>query len=150
MTENGHIPIPYRYLDHVADTRFIAYGDTCGTVFENAAKAMFGVIADISEVSGDVSFPVELTAPDAESLLVDWLSELLFLFDAEEVLLSRFTVGSVGETADGSLCLKAVVSGAYTDPDVHEMKTEVKAVTYNGLRIEETKDGWEAEVVLDL
>ena len=150
MPENGCTRTPYRYLDHVADTRFIAYGESFGAVFENAAKAMFGVIADISNVSGDISFPVELTAPDAESLLVDWLSELLFLFDAEEVLLGRFTVETVGKTADGSLCLKAVVSGENTDPDVHEMKTEVKAVTYNGLRIEETKDGWEAEVVLDL
>ncbi|MBO4302949.1 archease [Methanosarcinaceae archaeon] len=140
----------FRYLDHIADTRFIAYGKTTEEVFENSALAMFNVIADVSSVGSAVSFPVELTSPDIESLMVDWLSELLFLFDAEGTLLAHFSIAKIVKNEDGSRSLEAEVSGEPVDPSVHDMRTEVKAVTYNGLRVEKTEDGMEAEVVLDL
>ena len=80
----------YEYLEHTADIKFQAYGDTLEEVFENAALAMFNVIIDTEKVSGETEREVLLTSPDLESLLVDWLSELLYLFEVDEVVFWKF------------------------------------------------------------
>jgi SHS2 domain-containing protein len=144
------------YLDHVADIRFIAYGDTLENVFENAAKAMFSVIADIENIEPRVSFPAEIEADSLENLMVMFLSELLFLFDAEEVLFGSIVVKEIktnstnNTNSDKKYTITAVAAGEPIDNKKQNFKTEVKAVTYNGIRVDETSDGFEAEVVLDL
>lgn len=151
MSQNA----PFVYLDHVADIRFIAYGDTIENVFENAALAMLSVIADISTVQSQIEFGIEIEAADLENLMVDFLSELLFLFDAEETVLGKVKVKEIGtrkntETNSDYRFIKASVSGEPIGLAGQNFKTEVKAVTYNGIRVEQTADGFEAEVVLDL
>ncbi|WNY23977.1 Protein archease [Methanimicrococcus hongohii] len=145
--------IDFKYLDHVADIRFIAYGKTLEEVFENAALATLSVIADISTIQPQTEFEIELKTVDLENLMVDFLSELLFLFDAEETVLGAVSVKEVGskkENGEEIRFIKAVVSGEPMDSAKHNFKTEVKAVTYNGIRVEKTAGGFEAEVVLDL
>jgi SHS2 domain-containing protein len=71
----------YEYMEHTADVKFLAYGKTLEEVFENAALAMFNVIIDTDKVSGETTREVFLKSPDLEFLLVDWLSELLYLFE---------------------------------------------------------------------
>ncbi|WNY25739.1 archease [Methanolapillus millepedarum] len=145
MTAN----LPFIYLDHIADTRFIAYGDSLEQVFENSALAMFHVIADVSNIMPEVEFDVEVSASDLEDLLVHFLSELLFLFDAEETLFGNIAVRKIQKTNDG-YSVSAVISGEPIDSSKQNFRTEVKAVTYNGIRVEKTGSGFEAEVVLDL
>lgn len=144
----------FKYLDHVADIRFIAYGRTLENVFENAALATLFVIADISTIQPQTEFQVELETVDLENLMVDFLSELLFLFDAEETVLGGVAVKKIGTKTsdDGSerYYIDAVVTGEPIDSQKQNFKTEVKAITYNGIRVEETESGFEAEVVLDL
>ena len=143
------------YLDHIADIRFIAYGETIETLFENAAKAMLTVIADIENIRPENKFAVELEAPDLENLMVDFLSELLFLFDAEETVIGNVTVKKIERKAenDGEFekySIVAAVSGEPMNAAEQNFKTEVKAVTYSGIRVEKTEKGYETEVVLDL
>jgi SHS2 domain-containing protein len=143
----------FTYLDHVADLRFIAYGDTLENVFENAAKAMFSVIADIKNIEPKCSFPVEIEADSPENLMVNFLSELLFLFDAEEILFGPIAVKEikiVEKNGEKTYMMTAVAAGEPIDNKKQNCKTEVKAVTYNGIRIDKTPDGFETEVVLDL
>ena len=144
---------PFIYLDHVADIRFIAYGNTLENVFENAAKAMFFVIADIKNIEPKHSFPIEIEAADLENLMVNFLSELLFLFDAEEILFGQIDVKEIKiiETdGEKTYVVTAVAAGEPIDNKKQNFKTEVKAVTYNGIRVDKTPDGFETEVVLDL
>jgi len=143
---------PFKYIDHVADTRFIAYGSTLENVFENAASAMFSVIADTETIQPQVEFEIELETVGLENLMVDFLSELLFLFDAEETVLKDVKVLKVvlEENAGEKLKISAVAAGEPIDSTKHHFKTEVKAVTYNHIRVEKTESGYEAEVVLDL
>lgn len=138
----------YEYLEHTADIKFLAYGNTLEEVFENAALAMFNVIIDTGKVSGETAREVSLTSPDLESLLVDWLSELLYLFEVDEIVFWKFRVEEIREEGEGSI--KAVAFGEQYYPESHPFETEIKAVTYNQLELEKTVDGWKAQVVVDI
>ncbi|WNY29317.1 Protein archease [Methanimicrococcus stummii] len=143
----------FEYLDHVADIRFVARGMTLENVFENAAIATLSVIADISTIQPQTNFEINLETVSLENLMVDFLSELLFLFDAEETVLGDISVKEVGEKTENGeemWFISAAVSGEPIDAACQNFKTEVKAVTYNGIRVDETPEGFEAEVVLDL
>lgn len=139
----------YEYLEHTADIKFLAYGNTLEKVFENAALAMFNVIIDTGKVSGETAREVLLTSPDLESLLVDWLSELLYLFEVDEIVFWKFRVEEIREE-EGEYSIKALASGEKYYPESHPFETEIKAVTYNQLELEKTAEGWKAQVVVDI
>jgi SHS2 domain-containing protein len=139
----------YEYLEHTADIKFLAYGKTLEEVFENAALAMFNVIIDTSKVSGETVREITLKSPDPESLLVDWLSELLYLFEVEEIIFRKFQVKQIRE--EGSeYSIIAQASGEEFYSKGLPFETEIKAVTYNQLEIKKTDDGWKAQVVVDI
>lgn len=139
----------YEYLEHTADIKFLAYGDTLEEVFENAALAMFNVIIDTGKVSGEMAREVLLASPDLESLLVDWLSELLYLFEVDEIVFWKFRVEEIREEEE-KYSIKALASGEKYYPESHPFETEIKAVTYNQLKLEKTDKGWKAQVVVDI
>ena len=78
-SHEGHTMNSYEILDHTADVLIRAYGKTLAEAFEHAAKAMFDIITDNSEIESMGQYTIELEAPNVDQLLVDWLSELLFL-----------------------------------------------------------------------
>lgn len=138
----------FEYLEHTADAKFRAYGRTIEEAFENAALAMFNVMIATDHVRELVSKKIEVTSADLDGLLVDWLSELLYLFDAEQVVFGKFAVERIKEDS-GEYSLSGAASGEPIDLARHEFDTEVKAVTYNELKIEETAHGWAVQVVVD-
>lgn len=139
----------YEYLDHTADIKFQAYGKTMEEVFENAALAMFNVIIDTEKVSGDTVREICLKSPDLESLLVDWLSELLYLFEVDEIAFREFRVAKIREEK-GEYSITAQALGEKYSLESLPFETEIKAVTYNQLEITKTADGWKAQVVVDI
>ncbi|HET6576384.1 MAG TPA: archease, partial [Fimbriiglobus sp.] len=92
----------------------------------------------------DVEQTLELSGTDREYLLFDWLRELLYRFDAGHMVYRDF---AVTVRPDG---LTATVRGEPLDPDRHTLSHEVKAITYHGLKVEQTADGWLAEVIVDI
>ena len=145
------MPMPtkgYEYLEHTADAKFRAYGTTLEEAFQNAAVAMFNVMIDTGIISDEVSEKIELTSADLDGLLVDWLSELLYLFEVEQVVFGKFKIDCITEH-DGGYSLSANAFGEPLDLTRHKFDTEVKAVTYNELKVEETMDGWVVQVVVD-
>jgi SHS2 domain-containing protein len=139
----------YEYLEHTADIKFLAYGRTLEELFENAALAMFNVMIDTGKVSVETAREVFLKSPDLESLLVDWLSELLYLFEVDEVVFRKFQVNEIrDEGSEYSITARA--SGEKFYPESHPFETEIKAVTYNQLEIEKTANSWKAQVVVDI
>lgn len=139
----------YEYLEHTADIKFLAYGGTLEEVFENAALAMFNVIIDTGKVSGETSREVFLTSHDLEFLLVDWLSELLYLFEVDEIIFWKFRVEEIREE-EGEYSIKALAFGEKYYPESHPFETEIKAVTYNQLELEKIAECWKAQVVVDI
>lgn len=138
----------FEYLEHTADAKFRAYGRTIEEAFENAALAMFNVMITTDHVREVISKKIDVTSADMEGLLVDWLSELLYLFDVEQVVFGKFVVEMIKEHS-GEYSLSGSASGEPIDLERHKFNTEVKAVTYNELNIKEIPIGWVVQVVVD-
>ena len=135
----------YETFDHTADLGLRIRAADANALFAEAARALFATLVEnLDAVAPTQRLDVILAGNDREYLLFDWLKELLYHFDAEHLLLSRFEV-RVG--ADG---LQGSAWGELFDPQRHELIHEVKAITYHGLRVEETPDGWLAEVIVDI
>jgi SHS2 domain-containing protein len=135
----------YEFFEHTADLGLRVRAADLDTLFAEAAQAMFAaIVEDLQTVQPLQPVEVRIAGADREYLLFDWLKALLYRFDAEHLLFSRFTV-HVG--ADG---LKGTAWGEPLDRARHELAHEVKAVTYHGLRVEQTADGWLAEVIVDI
>jgi SHS2 domain-containing protein len=135
----------FRVLEHTADVGFEAYGRTREEVFANAARALMSLLVDLESVEPREAVEVAVEAPDAPSLLVNWLSELLYLEDAEKRLFRDFDIISLDDRH-----LKATARGEPYDPARHAIKLLVKAVTYHQLALEETAAGWRAQVYVDI
>jgi len=135
----------YETFDHTADLGLRMRAPDLDNLFAEAAQALFStIVEDLSTVEPRQKIDVNLPADDREYLLFDWLKELLFHFDSEHLLFGRFEV-HVG--SDG---LTGAAWGEPLDRSRHVLEHEVKAITYHGLRVEQTDDGWLAEVIVDI
>ena len=135
----------FEVLDHTADIGIVVHGEDLRALFENAGEAFFHLITDLKKVKRRVERRVDIGGESLDRLMVDWLSELLYLHDVENLLFGKFKVESVGEGG-----LKAIANGEPFQEGVHVIKTEVKAVTYHRLEVREEKGGWRAQVIVDL
>ncbi len=135
----------YHHIDHTADLGIRVFGATLADLFENAAFGLFDNITNLAKVDPNLELSVEVQATDREALLVNWLSELNYLFLTRKVLFEFFQINEINDEH-----LTATVRGEKFDPDQHEIYTEVKAVTYHKLYAKETAKGWEAQVIFDL
>jgi SHS2 domain-containing protein len=132
-------------FDHTADLGLRIRAADLNTLFAEAAEALVGaLVEDPATVLASERREVKLDGSDREYLLFDWLKEILYFFDAEHYLGRRFDV-VVGP--DG---LTGTVWGEALDRSRHELSHEVKAITYHGLRVEQTAAGWLAEVIVDI
>ncbi|HEY7314281.1 MAG TPA: archease [Gemmataceae bacterium] len=135
----------YETFDHTADLGLRIRSADLNTLFAEAGQALFAVLVeDLATVAPVRKLDFAIAGDDREYLLFDWLKELLYRFDAEHLLLSRFEVKI---DADG---LRGSAWGEPLDPARHELSHEVKAITYHGLRVEPDGDGWLAEVIVDI
>jgi protein archease len=135
----------FEILDHTADIGIIVHGENLKALFENAGEAFFHLITDLRKVKRRIERRVSIGGESLDRLMVDWLTELLYLHDVENLLFKGFNVDSVGE--DG---LKATVKGEPFQEGVHVIKTEVKAVTYHQIEVRHENERWRAQVILDL
>lgn len=139
----------YEYLYHIADAKFRAYGSTLEEAYENAAIAMFNIMINTSGLGVCESRDIEVESPDIKGLLVEWLSELLYLFEVDEIIFSEFKIISIEKTNDG-FSLKGKASGEPIDLSRHNFDTQIKAVTFHDLQVESDKSGrfW-VQIVVD-
>jgi SHS2 domain-containing protein len=135
----------FEILDHTADIGLIVYGEDLKTLFQNAGEGFFHLITDLKRVKRRTKRTIEIGKEDLERLMVDWLTELLYLSDVEGLLFREFKVESVGENG-----LKAVVKGEVFQEGVHTIKTGVKAVTYHQIEVRKENGRWRAQIIFDL
>ncbi len=134
----------YDLFDHTADLGLRVRAASLPELFSDAGRGLAAMLVeDLAAVNEAESVEIALPADDLEYLLFDWLKALLSLFDERRLVLVAFDV-----KLDGGL--KAVCRGEPLDGSRHEPAHEVKAITYHALRVEETPDGWLAEVIVDI
>ena len=138
----------YKFLENVAiaDVAFVAQGKTLEELFSHCAQATFEVMVDIKSLLTQEKKDIELENERVEELLVDWLSELIFLKDKDEILFKDFKIDIKKNT---KYKLKAQALGEKIDTKKHELRSDVKAVTYHLLEVVK-KRNWEARVILDV
>jgi SHS2 domain-containing protein len=154
----------FEFIEHTADIGVKAFGGSLEELFENAARGMFSIMIELDKVKSTGVFKVSIEARDKEQLLVDWLSELLYIHEVHNVVLNDFELeikktGGDGEKKeddddDGGrpdlgdyakdsgkkgFVLKGLVKGEAIDGERHDFKTMVKAVTYHMLEINEAE-----------
>jgi SHS2 domain-containing protein len=134
----------FEILDHTADVGIIAYGADLSQAFANAARGLFSLITELDDVQEILHRDIELTASDEESLLVEWLNELVYQFDTEGIIFKRFDIIQLENTQ-----LKARGYGEKVDSSKHKLKTGVKAATYHMLKIDKG-DGCRVQVLFDI
>jgi SHS2 domain-containing protein len=136
---------PFRILEHTADIGFEAFGGTRKEAFANAARALTQLMVDLEAIAPREKTSLRVEASDMPSLLVNWLSEILYLFDAEGWLFRDFELEDLTEHS-----LVAMARGEKFDRRRHQVKLLVKAVTYHQLDLRETAQGWRARVYVDI
>ncbi|HEY4485039.1 MAG TPA: archease [Nitrospiria bacterium] len=140
----------YSFLEDmvIADMAFEASGDTPAELFQAAAQALFESMTDLSRLRPNIQKQIRLRHSQLDQLLFDWLAELIYIKDAEGILLSEF---SVQLTQDNGWQLSALAQGERIDSARHDLRADVKAVTYHRFEVGQTEDGrWRARVVLDI
>jgi SHS2 domain-containing protein len=139
----------YETFEHTADVGLRARSADLNTLFEEAARAMFSVMAsNLVAVQPLEELSIRLQPDDIEALLRNWLGELLYIFHVRKLLLSEFSV-SIDDNL-GDCGLSATARGEPLDAVRHKADVEVKAVTWHGLKVERTADGWLSEVIVDI
>ena len=138
-----------RFLDHTADVAFEVTAPSLDDLFAEAAGALLETITDPGALRASLHRDFELAAPDLETLLVDWLGELIYVFEVDRQLFADAAV--TASEGEGGPRLEAVARGEPYDPDRHPIRVQVKAVTYHRLEVACRPDGtWTARVVFDI
>lgn len=143
--------MPYRYLEEIgtADIAFEATGRDLPELFSDTADAMTNVMIDnIEAIQPREKRRIELSNDKLDMLLFDLLQELIFLKDAERLLLRMGEV-QIDERND-IYFVKATAEGEPLDAERHHQRADVKAVTLHDFSVERTEGGWKARVLLDI
>lgn len=135
----------FRLLEHTADMGIEAEAETLAGLFEQAALGLRRVITEGEPQPSEGEVALELCGADLEELLVNWLTELLYLFETRRWLPVCCHFEQLAPTR-----LRVRVGVEIIDPELQPVEREVKAVTYHQIRVKRTAQGWKARLYLDL
>ena len=121
----------------------VAYGKSLAEAFANAAYGLFSLIVEPNKVKEKESRKVKVQAQDAESLLFNWINELIYIFEVERLLFKSFDI-----TEFTGQSLEATCWGEKYDPSRHQLKTGVKSATYHMLKVDGEKN--RVQVIFDV
>ncbi len=137
--------IPYEIVEHTADVGFRAWGETAAELFANAARALMEIAAGDAENTRSEQITVAAAGHDYESVMVNWLEEILYLFDTGRFAPTDFMVERIGPES-----MSARLIGEVRDPARHPWKVIVKAITYHQIEVVERNGRWQASIFVDI
>jgi SHS2 domain-containing protein len=133
----------YRITPHHSELAVKVFGSSQLELFQNSGWALFDVTTEKIETKDCV--PLEVEGTDRDDLLVNWVRELLYLYQGSGYLLKEFRISELGDKL-----VKAEASGEKIDPDRHEIKKEVMAIAYDKSRMAKTGDQWTAQLIFEV
>lgn len=134
----------FKFLEHTADIKFRAYGKSLNEVFENAALAVSDTLSRGGKIKAIKKKKITVKGNDNESLLYNFLEELIYLLDAKDFVVSKAKV----KITDGKL--EAEIYG--DDTRKYRDLDHIKAATYAEMYVRHNTrtNTWEAQVVVDV
>lgn len=142
--------MPYSYIEHISDVCIRAQGRTLEETFEAGAEAMLNCMFGLETIEEKTSVEIIAEAGAVDLLFVEVLNEVLSIQGRDGLALKRLKAGAI-QLKGKSLSFRGSVFGESFAPEKHDVKTEVKAATYSGLRYSRgEKDGHILECVLDV
>jgi len=138
-------PLTYQIIDHTADLGIIVQGTDEKNLFIRAAQAMTDLMVEGDISKKTVIKDVSLKGEDFPDLMVRWLGEVLYLFEGEKLIVNSIEIKFISP-----IKLKSALTLTSYDPEHHQVKREIKAVTYHQISVDQVNDGWEARVMFDI
>jgi SHS2 domain-containing protein len=135
----------YRITPHHSELAVKVFGASQLELFQNSGWALFDVTTDIEKIETKDCVPLEVEGTDRDDLLVNWVRELLYLYQGSGYLLKEFRIRELGDKI-----VKAEACGEKIDPDRHEIKKEVVAIAYDKSRMVKTGDQWTAQLIFEV
>jgi SHS2 domain-containing protein len=135
----------YTLLDHTADLGIKVRGTDLKDLFESAGRALMHLTVRGEIPSKTTSMKISVSGEDLADLMVRWLGEILYLFAGEHLVVTSIRMGAVS-----SSYLEAALETAPFEPEIHEVLSEIKAVTYHQIQVTEKANGWEARIIFDV
>jgi SHS2 domain-containing protein len=135
----------YRFTDHTADFGLEIFGTDAGDLFVQAAKALSDLITDPKILQNRHRRSLTVDGDDWADLMVNWLRELLYLWNGEAQLVSHVVIETLAQ--------KRLVARVATDdynPGIHPIRNEIKAITYHRIQVGPYRTGWRARVIFDV
>lgn len=144
----------FELFDHTADLGLRVRASTLEELLCEAGRGLLAMhVANPEAIRLVQAKTIELSADEPSYLLFDWLSELLYAFESDKLLLVEFEIelqASGTSSRTFPTVLTALCRGEPMDPARHVMDHEVKAITYHGLQVEQQDGTWFAEVIVDI
>ncbi len=138
----------HEYIDHTADVLFTAKAATLEELFAECGIAVEETQVELGGFSTDKKVTFNLEAKDQESLLFEFLDELLFYKDAEELMFKEFDIKI--EEQENTFKLTCTARGEKIDREKHEQKVDVKAITMHLFELKQVDKHWTAQVLIDI
>lgn len=137
--------MPYRFLEHTADAGLAATGQSQADLFASTGEGLAALLCEPDGIREQATIELEASAPDVESLMVAWLSEINYRFEVDRFAFRSFEVEEVSDTH-----IKGTGHGERIDPSRHRIGEQVKAITYHQLEVKRDGDRWSARVIVDI
>jgi SHS2 domain-containing protein len=136
----------YRITKHQSELAVRVAGNSQADLFANSALTLFDVmVTDVQKIECKESIPLEVEGTDRDDLMVNWVRELLYLYQGSGYLLKEFLIREVKDTL-----VKADVRGEKIDPDRHEIQQEIAAVASHKSRMQKTGNQWTAHLIFEI
>lgn len=138
----------YKFLPHTADIIFEAYGRTIEKVFENSALALEELMVDISTLETKEHYEISLKAESVEKLLYDFLSELIFVKDTDNLLFNKFHIVILHKNKEYEIF--ATCEGDFINKETQDLHDDAKAITMHEFEIKKKAEIWTSRVLVDI
>lgn len=138
-------PKNYRLNKRQSEIAVKVVGNSQADLFANSAFALFDVMVEMQAIEARERLPLEVEGSDRDDLMVNWVRELLYLYQGSGYVLREFQIREVKDTV-----VKAEVAGEKIDPDRHEIKQEIASVAFHKSRMDKTGDQWTAHLIFEL
>lgn len=144
-------------VEHTSDIGISVIADTLKELFEKSAYGMFSLLVDkMKEVFCKKKLKIKVDGIDPESLLVNWLNELLYVYNTKKMLFSKFKLNIYSDKNRRDknkeiLKLSAEIFGEKIIPQKHNICIEIKSATYHNLKIQRLVSGkYQTQIIFDV